>query len=550
MLVRRRKRRVKTKVTTANSHILKLTTAATLKRSPDALIRGWLNQNFPRASVKNLPSNLRRSFPRIVFSQMVAVATPRAFSSHGTGSPPVQAFAKRPEFDLLLACCAHSSGHAPADRIRKILSRPLDWQRVLRLVDHHRIIPQVYGELAAFSSRVPVQQLGALRSRYRENACKALWFTAELVRILSHLESVGIQALPYKGPVLAKTLYGEVTQRQFGDLDVLIHPADAQKAKTALLDLGYKPSIELPRHIESTYLKTAYEYSFSTAHSSNLLELQWRITPSFYSIDLDVANFFNRAEEISLGVGETEDEGPRPSLCVTTAAREFAPGFRTKLPLKKGNEASWERRESASEYSPRHKSWTESGLFCPARTLCGEDLLLVLCVHAAKHVWVQLSWLCDIAQLAKSEHLDWKAIQGEARRLGVERIVSLNLLLTHRLLGSALPPTIQKCLQDDPSTTALADEILSIIERSTHYNTESISYFRLMLRLRERWQDRARFLWRLVLTPSVSEWSTVRLPKLLHPLYRVVRLSRLANRLRVRHLWCFRSAPLSRTPRT
>lgn len=165
------------------------------------------------------------------------------------------------------------------------------------------------------------------------------------------------------------------------------------------------------------------------------------------------------------------------------------------------------------------------------RTLRAEDLLLVLCVHAAKHVWVQLSWLCDIAQLAKSAQLDWNAIQDEARRLGIERIVSLNLLLAYKLLGSALPPTIQKRWRDDPPTTVLVGEILCVIKRSVHYETGSLPYFRLMMRLRERWQDQVRFLWRLAFTPSVSEWSAVQLPKPLQPLYRLVRLSRLAKRL-------------------
>jgi hypothetical protein len=193
------------------------------------------------------------------------------------------------------------------------------------------------------------------------------------------------------------------------------------------------------------------------------------------------------------------------------------------------------------------------------RTLRAEDLLLVLSVHAAKHVWAQLSWLCDIAQLVNSQRLDWNAIQCEAKRLGIERILSLNLLLAHKLLGSPLPPAIHprsnchsehgeesavaanresadpsyqtRAFEGDRLTAALADEVLTIIESSTHYNTESLSYFRLMMRLRERWQDRARFLWRLTVTPSVSEWSSIQLAKPLQSLYRVVRLSRLARRL-------------------
>jgi len=466
---------------------------------------------------------------------MAAAAEPRPALSEAGNPRAVQAFANSSEFDLLVACCADSSGQDSsderhADRIRQILSRPLNWERMLSLVDHHRVVPQVYGELSALSHLVPAQQLDALRLRYQDNARKALWFTGELVRILSHLESVGIKALPYKGPVLAETLYGEVTQRQFGDLDVLILPADVPKAKTALLDLGYKLGIELApleehAYIETAYVETGYEYSFSAAYGSNLLELQWRIVPRFYSINFDVTGFFERADEIILGGRD----------CVAT-----------QQPLKKWTEVSPNSREAAQECSPRRKPWVESGtapspsgakdqmrhsLGRPMRTLRAQDLLLVLCVHAAKHVWVQLSWLCDIAQLAKSRPLDWNAIQDDARRLGIERIVSLNLLLAHKLLGSELPPAIQNRLPEDPLTTVLADEILRVIERSVHYDTESIPYFRLMMRLRERWQDRARFLWRLTLTPGMSEWSAVRLPKPLQPLYRLVRLSRLAKRL-------------------
>jgi hypothetical protein len=203
-----------------------------------------------------------------------------------------------------------------------------------------------------------------------------------------------------------------------------------------------------------------------------LLDLQWRIVPRFYSIDFDVAGFLDRSDEIIVG----------------------------------GH---------------------------PVRTLCAEDLLVVLCVHAAKHAWVQLSWLCDIAQLVNSAQLDWNAIQQEVQRLGIERIVNVNLLLAYKLLEMPLPSVIGARVIEDPSTADLADEILPIIKHSAHYETESAAYFRLMLRLRERWQDRARLLSRLIFTPSVSEWNAVRLPKSLQAVYRAVRLSRLVKRLAV-----------------
>ena len=404
---------------------------------------------------------------------MAAVAELRPVTSHA-GIPNAPYASASPEFDLLVACCAEPSRER-ADRIRQILAAPLNWQRMLSLLDHHRVVPQVFGELSRFSHAVPGPILAGLRQRYRDNARKALWFTGELVRVLDHLGSAGVQALPYKGPLLAESLYGDITQRQFGDLDLLIVSADVPRAKIALRDLRYKLGedlafVEERPYLEQRYIESGCEYSFDTPHAPNLLELQWRIVPRFYCAEFDIAGFFSRADEVIVG-------GRR------------------------------------------------------MRTLCARDLLLSLCVHAAKHVWVQLSWLCDIAQLAKSPEIDWNAIQDEAAHLAIQRIVSLNLLLAQKLLGSTLPPVIERYLRKDPLTTILAGEILGVIEHSVRYDSESIAYFRLMMRIRERWQDRAHFLWRLAVTPAAGEWSTVTLPKPMLPLYRLVRLSRVARRL-------------------
>jgi hypothetical protein len=394
---------------------------------------------------------------------------------------------------------------------------------MLCLVDHHRVVPQVYAALAALQHDVPADQFAALRSRYQSNARKALWFTAELQRVTSHLQSAGIKTLAHKGPALALALYGEVTRRQFSDLDFLILREDMPKAKATLLGLGYLCGPDLRQSYEQRYIESGCGYVFHSPAGQNLLDLQWRIVPHFYSIDFDETAFFDRADEIDV---EIEDGRPRPSECGTT-----------EQPLVLSSS-----RAAAAECSPRRKPWLESeslsrlsgvkdsGLGHRVRTLCHEDLLLVLCVHAAKHAWVQLSWLCDIARLMSSK-LDWNWIQDEARRLGIGRIVAVNLYLAHKLLSAPVPPQIQKRLVDDPSTVTLGNEIVRIIECSTHYDTDSIPYFRLMLRLRERWQDRARFLSRLTFTPSVSEWSAVQLPKPLHPLYRLVRLFRLGKRL-------------------
>ena len=66
--------------------------------------------------------------------------------------------------------------------------------------------------------------------------------------------------------------------------------------------------------------------------------------------------------------------------------------------------------------------------------------------------------------------------------------------------------------------------------RGVSYEEQQVSYFRLMMRLREHRADRLRFLTRLTFTPGPGEWEVVRLPKPLFPLYRLVRLARLASK--------------------
>jgi hypothetical protein len=163
------------------------------------------------------------------------------------------------------------------------------------------------------------------------------------------------------------------------------------------------------------------------------------------------------------------------------------------------------------------------------RTLCDQYLMLVLCVHAAKHGWSQIPCLCDIAQLARSRAPDWKALRLEAEGLGIMRIVDISFLLSHKLLATELP--LQFNVQHDAAAETLAQQILRQMVDDEDFDPESVAYFRLMMDLRERRRDRATLAWRLWVTPGTGEWSAVRLPDVLFPLYRVVRMIRLAGRM-------------------
>lgn len=370
-----------------------------------------------------------------------------------------------PEFQLVLACCS-LPGNESASPLT-LVEPTLDWPKVLHLAEHHNVMPLVFQALQQIPGGVPSSTLDELRARFEHNARKNLMFTAELIRILDCLQSHGIPAIPFKGPVLAETVYGNLALREFSDLDVLVRRSDFLRAKDALRKLAFVPAWRLSADEERAYTASGYECAFDGPSGRSLLELQWGILPGFYAVDFGMDGFFRRAALTSFG-------------------------DRT------------------------------------ATTLALEDLLLALCAHAAKHAWIRLCWLRDIAGVIQSPLLDWNRAWQQAHELGIARILRISLLLAHRLLGADIPQLGQA--PDDAEVDALCDHITRAMPNSEEYSTESLAYFRLMLRLRERVSDRVRFALRLLFTPSVGEWSVVRLPAFLFPLYRVIRIFRVAGR--------------------
>jgi hypothetical protein len=370
------------------------------------------------------------------------------------------------EFDLLLACCA--TAVRSTERIRRPFSA-VNWRAFADLAEKHDVMALVYRGLHAGQRNEPQPVLEALRRSYERNAQKNLRLTFELLRTLDCLNQRCIDAIPYKGPVLAEALYGDVGVRQFSDLDILIRARDLAPATAAVASLGYNPASILTEPQGRACLASGYEQAFDGPLGKNLLELQWRVVPKFYAIELNVEDLFARSSYVSLG------------------------GYRV-------------------------------------RTLSPEDLFLVLCIHAAKHAWTRISWLCDIARTVLTQQMDYEVVQSRAVQLGISRIVEVSLWLANRLLAMPVPAALAVTTGKDDMVAGIGKEVRKEMTQSSEYDVESPDYFRMMLRVRERRKDRTRFLARLAFTPSLGEWAAIQLPGPLSPLYRAVRVARLSRR--------------------
>ena len=373
------------------------------------------------------------------------------------------------EWDVLLAASCVEARGGDLGRIRGLLEKPVEWDAVLRLAQDHGTSSLLYRNLSRLSGVIPSPVMASLRQRYEKNVHKSLFLARELMRILDCLDGLGAEVIPYKGIVLSEAYYGDMAVRQSGDMDLFVRKRDVLRIKSALRDLGYTTRLVIPEDAVEDYISSGYEWTFDGAAGPNLLELQWALQPRFYTVDFEMDGLFERA------------------VNVTVAGRRV-------------------------------------------RTPSPEDLLLVLSVHAAKHVWGRLIWLCDIAQILKLENLNWDRVQSRTRELGIERILRVSLLLANHLLGMPLPSPVENAVLADRAARALADEIAANLARGIPADIEHLSYFRLMMRLRERRADRVRFVTRLTFTPGPGEWEAVCLPKTFFPLYRLVRLARLASR--------------------
>jgi hypothetical protein len=387
------------------------------------------------------------------------------------------------EFNFLCALAGANLSRERSQTIANWNLSAVDWSEFIRLAEHHGVLPLATRNLIEHGQGLSAEINNSLRASYEANLRRNLWFSAELTRVARHLERRQVQTAPYKGPVLAETVYRDMGLRSYSDLDFLVAPAEFLRAKEALTELGYAPSSDQTEAVERFWLRVGYERSFDfgagdsaagdRGAGKNLVELQWAVLPYFYAVDLRVEDLLDRRHRTVIA----------------------------------GSEVS---------------------------CLSPEDLVLVLCVHAAKHLWTRLIWLADVAETVRMENLDWPLVRSRARKLGIARILGVSFWLVKDVLSAELPAVAEEMVASDPRTDMLGKTFAERLERAVPYDFESTEYFRWIRKLRERRSDRWRYLWRMVWTPGVGDLEAVQLPEKLFPLYRIVRSGRLMRKLLMR----------------
>ena len=361
--------------------------------------------------------------------------------------------------DKLLLSCARTAPESET-KIRFLIDEGINWDHLIQRASQQRLTQLLYWNLKDFP--VPETVLNELKESFEENARGNLLMLGELLKVLKLLASEGINAVPYKGPVLAILAYGNLSLRQFNDLDIFVDRGDVLKAKEILVFHGYKPQFELEGFMQRKFLRSQREYKFLNPETGVRFEIHWQFPGVSFSFSSE-AKFL-------------ED-----------------PKSRTMIKINNDEVPS----------------------------LSTENMLLILCIHASGHLWERLSWICDISELIQSFEVDWKYISEGADELGIKRVLKVNLLLAMDLFDLKLPDAVLENIKSDAEVRTLVFKVKKKIFQKGLGNIFQMAYLRL--NIRENRSNRIKDLFNILFSSTNKEWSESPFKLLLPPASYIVR---------------------------
>jgi hypothetical protein len=168
----------------------------------------------------------------------------------------------------------------------------IDWSYLIRAAHGHRVMPFLNLCLNAVDPTVvPKATMQHLQVYFHVNALHNRRQSEELVTVLALFEQHGIPAIPFKGPVLAASLYCNLALRMFEDLDILVPKRYIGQAKDLLVTRGYQV------RVGTGY---AREYHFSSRGKRFEIDLHWGLTGWPFPFPVNLKSWWERLEPVTL----------------------------------------------------------------------------------------------------------------------------------------------------------------------------------------------------------------------------------------------------------
>ncbi|NEP36971.1 nucleotidyltransferase family protein [Moorena sp. SIO3B2] len=213
----------------------------------------------------------------------------------------------KPELQLLLYCVRTSIDETTAESIKRLLlEQDIDWTYLLKTARRQKVLPLLYNSLKnTCPDLVPQNILKQLRNYFQHLVVHNTFLTQKLLKLLTVLEKHGISAIPFKGPTLAVSVYGNLGLRQFGDLDILVDHQDIPRVKELLLSQGYELQKDL-----------GWEYHFVDKKSRVCIDLHEGIVPDLFCLPLDFEYLRSHLQPLSVAGKTISTISPEQMLLI------------------------------------------------------------------------------------------------------------------------------------------------------------------------------------------------------------------------------------------
>jgi hypothetical protein len=371
----------------------------------------------------------------------------------------------KPEFGFLCSLVRPCPDHR---RALEFARNGLNWADVERLAAAHGVRPRLVSTLNSSASAGKFGQLRrALQQFRRGHVARNLHAAGELGRIANSFDQRGIDFATFKGIALAETLYGDISRREFNDIDIIVRPSDLEAAESALESCGYRAALGSSREWRKAFLSYQRQYAFVRPDSKFSIDLHWDFSSQYFAFPLRESDIWSKLDHVQI-----------------------------------------------------------AGRAIP--TLNGETLAIYLVGHGAKEGWKSLGWICDFADFYRLRpDIDWADL---SRRLdaGGRGCLLLGLLLTRELLGVPVEGELLKDASHDSEIRSLFKFTLrrlsSAAESKNPHPEMSLDY----LESCRSWGEKTRVFWLLATTRTVSDYNAIPLPWPVWRLYHLIRPFRLA----------------------
>lgn len=380
--------------------------------------------------------------------------------------------ASAPEFDLLLACARTDPD---ASRVLSLIHSGIDWRAFTALAAVHGVRPLIFHSL---QNTCREQLPSAIQSEWRETArslaVKTLFITSEILRIAAEFRSVGIPIAVLKGCVIAQLAYGDVSLREFSDLDLLLHPDDIGRSIPVFERLGYRPVWNRDIAFVTGFLRHVGECNLFNPLLVATIDLHWRVATSATALAPSLSDF---------------PAGFQPVSIAGSTVLSLAP---SDLPLYLAAQGGWDQ-------------------------------------------WCDLRRLCDLAEfLRRYPGLDWQPSLATARRLGGLRSMLTGLVLASRLLDAPVPAPAIPLIQHDPAVARLAANAARQLCQG-HNSGESVSRYIYQLKAKTGFTGRLALLWSILADRTAVDAAWLTLPRPLWWLYSFLRPLRMSAKILTRN---------------